>query len=192
MAHEKRILAAATGASTVMAALASIGASSDHWLARATGAAAITLLLASISTSPIASHVPAAWSVALRSARRRLGIAAACVASVHALLAASAYLVPITLAPFGALAWLRHGAIALAILIVLGITSFPAVARALRIRAWSSLHRLAYVAVIFASLHLLAVPFAGVRWGLLALGVAALSLGARLIPRSRVRASPDE
>jgi sulfoxide reductase heme-binding subunit YedZ len=165
-------------------------ASDAHALGLATGGAALTLLLASLACSPIARVTTPEWSVALRSARRRLGIASAVVAAAHACLALPSYVTPLTLTPIATLPWLRHGAIALSILAALAITSFPRLTGVLRVRAWSALHRLAYVAAILGALHALAVPFGSVRIGLLALAIVAVLLAVRIClsfvrPRAR-------
>lgn len=181
--------------SVLVAALLAMTASPGHGLAGATGGAAITLLFSSLAMSPIARIAPAAIAMKARAARRLLGIASASVALAHAALALPTYLDPLTLAPFVGLPWLRDGALALFILVTLLVTSFPVLQRALRVRAWSALHRLAYLAAIFGSLHALGVPFGGVRVGLAACTATAVLLIARplsLAVRRRPESPADE
>lgn len=193
-ANERRLLLGALLTSALVGLGLGAFASAGHGIARATGAAAITLLMTSLAMSPLARLLPAVWAVACRAARRRIGIAAALVALVHACLALPSYLAPLTLGPIASLPWLRHGAIALSILLVLLVTSFPALHRPLRVRAWSALHRLAYVAALFAALHALAVPFGSVRLGIAALLFTFVSLVARpltLVLTKRAISRPD-
>ena len=191
-AREKRVFAVAVAVSIgVGLAVGMRGAS--RALGLGTGGAALTLLIASLACSPLALLTTPAWSVALRAARRRLGITSALVALAHASLALSRYLAPLTLGPVGALAWLRHGALALAILLALLTTSFPRVTAALRVRAWSALHRLVYPAALLASLHALAVPFGSVRVGILALSAVATLLVVRIcLAVARLRSRTPE
>lgn len=158
---ERRIVVGALALSGVVGVL--LGSFS-----RGTGGAAITLLLGSLVMSPTALVVSAPQAVACRAARRTLGIASATVAIVHALFALPHYLDPLVLEPIATVPWLRHGALALGILVTLALTSFAAVQRVLRVRAWSALHRLVYPAAILACFHVLAVPFGSVRLGIAA------------------------
>jgi sulfoxide reductase heme-binding subunit YedZ len=157
-------------------ALAALAGVAMQSVSRGTGVAALTLLCASLALSPVASVVPAAGAVACRAARRKLGIASALFATIHACWALPRYLDPLVLEPIARVPWLRQGAIALAILVVLALTSFAPIQRALRVRAWSSLHRLVYVAGLLASIHAIAVPFGSVRVGIAALALTALFL----------------
>lgn len=179
MSNERRIVTLALALAALVAVVLGALALPGHGLTRATGAAAITLLLVALAASPIARLVPPVWAVPLRGARRRVGIASALVAAGHAVLALASYLSPLALGPLLALPWLRHGAIALAILVALLLTSFPVLQRALRVRAWSALHRLAYVAGVFGALHAAGVPFGSVYVGLTALSLLAILLLAR-------------
>jgi len=170
-------------------------AGAGHAIARATGGAAITLLSISLAMSPIAQLVSAPSAVACRAARRTLGIASATVALAHALWALPTYLAPLTLSPIGALPWLRQGALALLLLLSLLVTSFPVLQRALAVRAWSALHRLAYLAAILASLHALGVPFGSSTVGIAACTATVVVLLARplvLVLRRRPRASGEK
>jgi sulfoxide reductase heme-binding subunit YedZ len=172
------------GASLLGLAIGAGGAlevSAEHRWISGTGGLAITLLLSSLACSPAATLLASrpALAVALRRARRSLGLGATAVAVSHATLGALGYVGGLELGPFLAVAWLRDGLLALLILGALSLTSFPAVTRALRVRAWSALHRLVYAAALFAALHATAAPFGDVGGGLVALGVVALLLVAR-------------
>lgn len=84
-------------------------------------------------------------------------------------------------------AQLRAGLSALAILALLALTSFPELNKALRVRAWTALHRLVYVAAALIALHAILSPFASMRWALgygVLVGVALLL---RLLPRRAAR-----
>lgn len=159
--------------------------------ARITGWAALATLMLALSVTP-ASRIATrlgARATALRrvtDARRTLGIASALLAVAHAGVALGGYL-------RGAwdvvLTWpyLRAGLVALAILVALLVTSFPPVVRALRVRLWKPLHRLAYGAALFTLVHLVLSPFAS-RTITLSLFAALFALGlARALPRSRPR-----
>ena len=135
----------------------------EIWLQRATGWCALGALLLALSMTPlrrlaerldrrlIASRLPAL--------RRSFGITAACFALAHAGLGLSTYLwgswAVVTAKPF-----LRAGLLTLVVLTALLLTSFPRIVRALRIRLWKPLHRLAYVAALLAFQHLMLSPFA--------------------------------
>jgi DMSO/TMAO reductase YedYZ heme-binding membrane subunit len=106
------------------------------------------------------------WS---RELRRGLGIAAASAGLVHASLAFAA--VPGTRPGWLDSAQLRAGAAALLILTLLLVTSFRSIVRMLRLRSWKELHRLAYVALPLALLHVLHGPFVQVRSVLLLAGI---------------------
>ncbi|UJR84048.1 ferric reductase-like transmembrane domain-containing protein [Sandaracinus amylolyticus] len=148
---------------------------------RASGWAVALLLVATLSMTPLARVLPRA-----RSVRRPLGIASAFVACAHATVATRTYLdwqgLPSEVA---GVAWLRSGALALALLLPLLITSFPIATRALRIRAWKPLHRLVYAAAALAVHHVLLAPFAPRWWGI-ALGAAFAGLAiSRVTPHRR-------
>jgi len=149
---------------------------------RASGWVPAIALVGAIAASPIARLAPRA-SARLGQVRRWLGIAAASLAIVHASAALVIYL------PVGAwdaitsTAWLRSGAVALALLVPLLITSFPAATRRLRVRAWKPLHRLAYVAIALVIHHLLLAPFAPRGWVLAMAGLVVIALAVRLVPR---------
>ncbi len=159
--------------------------SAEHSWISATGGAALTLLLSSLACSPLASAVgrsvagAAALAVALRRTRRWLGLAAAGTALAHALIGCGGYLGGIDVAAIARVPWLRHGGLALLVLGALSLTSFPVVTRALRVKAWSALHRFVYAAAVLAALHAVGTPFGDVGAGVFALAVVALLLLAR-------------
>ncbi len=194
-ALDQRLTVAALGLAALAGVWAATLARPGHGLARGTGTVAIVLLLLALASSPAAPWLAPARAVALRVGRRRVGIAAALVALGHACIALSSYVSPLVLSPIAAVPWLRHGALALGILAALLLTSFAAVQRALRVRAWSALHRLVYAAAILASLHALGVPFGSGLPGAAALLVTALSLlarpASRLARRRRPPAAPE-
>ena len=158
-------------------------------LSRATGWLALGMLALALCATPVqrvlravrrdhpvAARVPA-W-------RRRLGIGSAVLAIVHAVASLSGYLRDAWPA---VVSWphLRAGLVAACILVALLITSFPSVVRALRIRLWKPLHRLAYVAALFVLLHLVLSPFAP-RGVVVAVFAAVVSIGLlRFVPAPR-------
>ncbi|AKF03491.1 ferric reductase-like transmembrane domain-containing protein [Sandaracinus amylolyticus] len=148
---------------------------------RTSGWAAALLLVATLAMTPLSRVLPRA-----RSARRALGIASAIGACAHATIATRTYLdwrgLPSAIA---GVAWLRSGALALALLLPLLITSFPIATRALRIRAWKPLHRLVYAVAALVLHHVLLAPFAPRAWGI-ALGAAFAGLAIlRVTPHRR-------
>ena len=162
-------------------------------LARATGWLALGMLALALCATPVqrvlrrvrpdhpvAARVPA-W-------RRRLGITAALLAIVHGTVSLSGYLRDAWPA---VVSWphLRAGLVAGCILLALLLTSFPPVVRALRIRLWKPLHRLAYVAAAFVLLHLLLSPFAPRGVVLAFFGVVGAVGVLRLVPPKRPRGS---
>ena len=161
----------ATSFATVVGVVAALGVPWAHRLISGTGALAIALLLTSLACAPTAALVPnghAVLRVALKQARRWLGLSATLLALVHAMLAMNGYLGGIVLRPILEVPWLRDGGLALTILVALSLTSFPAITRALRVRAWSALHRLVYLGAALAAIHALGAPFGAVSGGVLA------------------------
>ncbi len=137
-----------------------------HLLARSTGWCAIGALLLSLTCSPVhrllrrspkGQHHPVV--TALPRLRRALGLASAVFAAAHALIS---LLGPLDGALPAVVTWpfLRAGLAALAILGLLFFTSFPRVNRALRIRAFKALHRIAHGAFLLVFLHLVLGPYA--------------------------------
>jgi len=123
--------------------------------ARALGWVATVALLLTLSISP-AARMASAWGAKIspRTAqlRRTLGMTTAWLALLHSVISYFA-----AVHPQAWLLWywphLHFGALALAILLLLLATSFPAVVKVSRLRAWKELHRLAYLAAAFTFLH---------------------------------------
>lgn len=144
------------------------------WL-RASGWCALGALLLSLSASPLGLLVRA-FGPHVPAFRRALGISAAASATLHGALALRSYLAA-SLPHLLDHPWMRGGVAAWAILLALWITSSPRIVARLRVRAWKPLHRLAYVAALFALQHTLLSPMAPRAW-VLGLFGAALVLGA--------------
>lgn len=167
----------------------------ELWLVRGTGWVALAALALALCATPVArlsswlGRAPRAADVTRW--RRALGVTSAAVAALHATITLGTYLdgsweiVPDW-------PYLRAGLAALLILLSLWITSYPRVVRALGLKLWKELHRLAYVAGLLVLQHVWLGPF-GDR--ALALAVAAVVVGVgllRLLPtRARsTRAAP--
>ena len=145
---------------------------------RATGWTAAALLAASLAVTPLTSRRRRErW-------RRGLGVGAAVAALAHGSLALAG---PLRDAWPAALTWpsYRAGAVALGILTVLLVTSFPSVVRRFRLRVWKPIHRLAYVAVLLVALHVLRSPFAEVAPAIGYASLAVLLLAWRLVRLAR-------
>jgi len=149
---------------------------------RASGWLAALLLLAALAITPLARLAPARWPRRgqLVASRRVFGIVAASIALGHALIALAVYLPSEPWQAFVEVTWLRSGALALALLVPLLLTSFPPIVRALRVAAWKPLHRLAYVAAALVVHHLLLAPFAPRAWVLALASAFGVALLARL------------
>ena len=127
---------------------------------------ALVCLVLALTCSPVAlvlrrlaSDRARRAGAAVARARRGVGVAAFVLACLHAGLAVSTHLD----FDFGALLAidrLRHGALALALLTPLALTSSQRVVAALHLRAWKALHRAAYPAAILAVAHASRGPFA--------------------------------
>jgi DMSO/TMAO reductase YedYZ heme-binding membrane subunit len=184
-------------AGTAAAVLAGIGASGlvePYALARelvwirGSGQLAFGALALALCVSPLgalAARVGRGPDPQLLAAlRRALGITSACAALLHAALALATYLAGAWSAVLD-VPFLRSGALALAVLVALLATSFPALVRALRIRLWKELHWLAFPALLLVLHHQLLSPFADRA---LVLGLAVALFGvvlARLLPGRR-------
>lgn len=171
--------------------VAAIGAPTGHGLAQLTGAGALAALVLTLLATPVSRLLAGKRRLAIRSARRGMGIASALAALAHASLALAAYLPTWSFAPIARLPWMRHGALALALLLPLLATSFPALQRGLRVRAWSALHRLAYAAGVLGCLHSVEVPYGNPTLGGALAAIVGLSLLARLLLGLPRRRSPD-
>ena len=138
--------------------------------ARASGWLACGALLLSLTMSPLGRLVVRLSSGRVRMGafiayRRAFGIVSAAAASIHAVAVLGTYLWNSWAAVIDR-AYLRSGLLAWIILLVLLATSFPRLNRALELRGWKELHRLAYVAGALALHHLLLSPFASRSWTL--------------------------
>jgi sulfoxide reductase heme-binding subunit YedZ len=144
-------------------------------LARGTGWCALVALLGSLSATPLGKLIGRlrgrSVEPATSAARRAIGIASAGLALLHASLSFATYLRG-ALAPVVELSWLRGGLLALSILSALLVTSFPIVVARARVTLWKPLHRLAYVAALFALQHVALSPLADRRWVLGVFGAA--------------------
>ncbi len=161
-----RMTLGATALSLSVAVSSALDVSSEHRLISGSGALAITLLLFALACSPAATWLApkrVELAVALRRARRSLGVLAMLAALSHATLGMVGYLGSLDLGPILTVPWLRDGGLALLILVALGLTSFPIVTRTLHVRAWSALHRLVYASALLAALHATGAPF-GEAW----------------------------
>lgn len=174
--------------------------SDPHAIERGSGWLGLTLLLGTLSITPLRHLVlrlsrrrSLVLAIGLLRARRPLGLAAFGAAAVHALVSGARYLGTPSLAQVRTMltevAWLRHGALALALLLVLAITSLRPIAR--RMRAWQGLHRLIYPAALLVGLHALLGPHAGTG-AAIASGVTILLLVARALPSRRRPAEPRD
>lgn len=137
------------------------------WSIRASGWLAAAALVLALSATPLGrlgariatGERRRAFVVLVPKLRRALGITSACLAIVHAVVAATTWLRP-QLALIWEWAHLRAGLVALVILVLMLLTSFPPIVRALRVRWWKELHRLGYLAAVLVLLHLLGSAFA--------------------------------
>lgn len=156
------------------------------WWLRASGWAPAIVLALSLSVTPCAGLVRRVRGTAPRGApslRRALGIAAASLALVHMVVALWAYVPRPWFAVIRGVPWLLSGALALMVLVALLVTSFPALTRALRVREWKPLHRLAYVAAPLVAHHLAVGPFAPRAWVVAWVGVVTFALALRVASR---------
>ena len=153
---------------------------------RASGWCALSLLLSALSATPVGKILRRLGrsSAQVAPIRRALGIGAAALATLHGAISLSTYLAG-SLDRVLELVWVRAGLLAWAILAALWLTSYPALVRRARIRVWKPLHRLAYVAALFALQHTLLAPLAPREWVLATFG-AAIAIGLlRLLPARR-------
>ena len=131
----------------------------DLWLCRLSGYAAVALLSVTLAITPlkrILSYCRGKKSGPLfNRIRRQAGISSFCLAIVHAWTAWTTF-VPESWTAIWRLNYLRTGILALAVLAILFATSFNWVVRLLRLKVWSEVHRLFYVAAVLAVLHLVA------------------------------------
>lgn len=148
---------------------------------RGFGYLAFGALCAALCVTPLARALGAArWPSAARW-RRALGLAACAGALVHALFALSSW--PSSLATLWDEPSLRAGITALLILLLLALTSFPALVKRVGLRGWKELHRLAYLALACAVWHALLQPYAAEAW-ILGLAAGCVAVGVlRALPK---------
>ena len=155
------------------------------WL-RASGWAPAIVLALSLAVTPCAGLIRRVRGTAPRGAsslRRALGITAASLAIVHAIVAFGVYVPRPWFAVIRGVPWLISGALALTVLVALLVTSFPAPTRALRVRAWKPLHRLTYVAALLVAHHLAVGPFAPRSWVVAWVAAVTFALALRAVSR---------
>lgn len=159
------------------------------------GTAALLLLVLSALAS-LGTHLTEKGTRGrLLRARRGLGLASFAAALFHAL-ASLAHLHATSLTSVWnrllALGYVRHGALALLVLLALTLTSFPKLNARLGLRTWTALHRLAYVALFLGALHVLSGPSMDPTLGLAALGCALGIVLARVVLVLRRRGTKIE
>ena len=139
--------------------------------ARALGFHALLGLSASLCVTPL-QRLLGTMGRSLRGTaqlRRALGLASVASGALHA--GVGVWSSPLRLREQLDDAQLRLGVGAIAVLCLLGATSFPSVVQWSKLRSWKELHRLAYVAWSLALLHGLLATYA---WTLGLLGIAAI------------------
>lgn len=164
-------------------------------LTHLSGWLAVFALLASLAMS-LASRFLRDQRARLVAWRRVAGLVGFVSAAVHASIAIMGVLAPSSmshaLAAIGTVPYLRHGALALAVLTPLALTSFPKLNARVGLRTWEALHRGVYVAIALVVLHVLAGPSAKPHLAIAVAVIAGLLLVARLVPRPRARAADDD
>ena len=164
------------------------GIALEIWWLRVSGYGAFGFLALSLLVTPIRRLIiRLPTTLAHRSApfvawRRTFGITSAILALGHAGVAMGTYV-----GWRWKLVWddpfLRSGAVAVGILVILLVTSFPKLLKIVGIHYWKQLHRLSYVAAFFVFLHLLHSPFASRRLVFTLFGIVALLGLLRFLPR---------
>jgi sulfoxide reductase heme-binding subunit YedZ len=180
---------AALGAAALLGLLGlrhAFGLERELWWVRSSGWAALGALLLALCATPT-KRVLERWrgrslEKPTKAFRRALGISAAALATLHGGVALSTYLRG-SLGPLVDYPWLRGGLLALAVLLALWLTSYPRVVRALRVKLWKPLHRLAFVAALLAFQHVMLSPMAPRGWALGVFGAALAAGLLRLLPQ---------
>lgn len=147
-----------------------------------TGYGSLAYLVASQLLHPLARFevVDAGMQV---YARRKLGVTAAALATLHFLICVTGYLRLNLVSEADDSPWLQSGLAAWIILMALWLTSYPSFTKKLRLRLWKPLHRLTYLALLLSLIHLFLSPWATHRWsavvyfGVLALWTVRLACG---------------
>ncbi|MFN8611275.1 MAG: ferric reductase-like transmembrane domain-containing protein [Vulcanimicrobiota bacterium] len=163
----------------------SLGILTQVWICRVSGYVALLLLLSSQS---MAAARRLGWARPKTHLvwRRRLGIWAAALASLHVLLAWRTFLAGWLLGSLRETSWTQLGLASWSILLLLWLTSYPPVVRFLRVGSWSGLHRLAYAATALALLHALLAPWSDPRLHCSFLIFWLVALGLRILPRKPI------
>ncbi|MCA9796915.1 MAG: ferric reductase-like transmembrane domain-containing protein [Candidatus Eremiobacteraeota bacterium] len=139
------------------------------WQARWTGYGSLSLLLLSLAMRPAAELGLVSPASRVRW-RREFGIGAAGLATIHLVLVQSGFLQGQFWFFLADTAWLQVGAAALVVLWCLWFTSYPVLVRAVKLKNWVALHRLAYLAGLLAVIHASLCPWSDPRL-ILALGM---------------------
>lgn len=154
-------------------------------VARGSGLLGLTFLLLALCITPslrwFSEPRRAALAPYLVAQRRALGMTAAWVSLVHALVSYTGSL-RMDLSLLATSPQLQAGALALLILLMLLVTSFPRLVTHLRLRMWKQLHRLVYVAALLVLVHVLLSPFSSPWLTLSVFGCSALWGLSRLLP----------
>ena len=166
----------------------------DIWLLKVSGYGSVACLFATLLVTPlrkIAALFGRRWPVPLALALRRIfGICAALLGSLHGATALGTYLEG-SWAALLKTPHLRLGVLALVVMLVLLVTSFPGPTRVLRLKLWRPLHRLSYVAALLVMLHLLHSSFASRTWTLGLFGSLLVVGLARVLPEVRTARRKD-
>lgn len=164
-------------------------------LTHLSGWLAVFALIASLAMS-LASRFLRDQRARLVAWRRVAGLVGFVSAVVHASIALTGVLSPPSvdeaLTVIASVPYVRHGALALALLTPLAITSFPKINARVGLRTWETLHRGVYLAIALVLLHVLAGPSAEPHLAIAIAAIVLVLLLARLVPRSRVRETSDD
>lgn len=132
-----------------------------------TGYAALGSLLLSLSMRLLGDSKAISAGTRLL-ARRRFGITAALLAGCHLMVVWRLFYPDRLLEAVSDSFWLQCGAAAAGLLALLWLTSYPRMVRQLKIKNWTAIHALSYLAAGFAVLHFAVSPWSGVRLPLVA------------------------
>ena len=182
----------------VLAFVFAMAASEDYALTReltlirGTGYAALAALVLALAMTPAIALARRVNALAPASAlfpalRRSYGLCAAGLGALHATAVLLTYLRDVPMVVFER-PFFRSGLLALLVLGLLALTSFPRVVGLLRLRLWRHLHRLAYVAAALVFHHLLLSPFAPRRVAFAIFAGVLVLFALRALPR---RAPPS-
>jgi DMSO/TMAO reductase YedYZ heme-binding membrane subunit len=156
-------------------------------LTRSMGWTGFVALCAALCITPAAKLISAfvrvhsGWT---RELRRAFGLAAGSAAFAHA--CAALVFVPGTRGGLFGSTQVRSGVAALLVLVLLYLTSFRSIVRRLRLQFWKELHRVAYVAVVLALVHVLHAAFVPMRAALLVVAVTFVLGLSRLLRNKQI------